>query len=175
MSGLAGALKECGAIKFGDFTLASGKKSDFYVDIKKASTNPGILKMIACRVRDLMGTHSISGDYIACVALGGVPIAVAVSLETGLPLVIIRKESKEYGAKGQIVGEIEKGRSVILVEDVTTTGGSILKAIGILRDEGMVINHVITVVDRDEGAFKNLADADVELTALVSIKELLKR
>ncbi|NJD76017.1 MAG: orotate phosphoribosyltransferase [Candidatus Methanoperedens sp.] len=175
MTGLADTLKECGAIKFGNFTLASGKKSDFYVDIKKASMNPEILKMIACRVRDLMETRSISGNYIACVALGGVPIAVSVSLETGLPLVIIRKESKEYGAKGQIVGEIEKGRSAILVEDVTTTGGSILKAIKILRDEGMVINHVITVVDRDEGAFKNLADADVRLTALVSIKELLKK
>ncbi len=103
METLAEALKECGAIKFGDFTLASGKKSRYYVDIKKASTNPRILKIIAHAIKEKIKSHSISADYIGCVALGGVPIAVAVSLETGLPLIIIRKEVKEYGTKGQIV------------------------------------------------------------------------
>lgn len=173
MSSLADALREC--VKYGDFMLASGKKSTYYVDIKKASTEPRLLRVVARGIKEVMTLHSISADYIGCVALGGVPVAVAVSLETGLPLVIIRKETKDYGTKGQIVGEIERGRSALLVEDVTTTGGSVLKAIKILRDEGLVIRHVISVVDREEGADKNLADAGVDFIPLVSISELLKK
>lgn len=174
METLADALKECGAIKFGEFTLASGKKSSFYVDIKKASTNPRILKMIARCISEVLNTRSIYPDYIACVALGGVPIAVAASLETDLPLLIIRKETKEYGTKDRIVGEIERGRSAVLVEDVTTTGGSVIRATKILRDEGLVIRHVIAVVDREEGAMRNLEDAEIDFISLVKVSDLLK-
>ena len=175
MTKLADSLKSCGAIKFGEFTLASGKKSNYYVDIKKASTNPVILKQIAESISDVLKTQSIPVDYIGGVALGGVPMAVAVSLETGLPLVIIRKETKDYGTKGQIVGDIEKGASVVLVEDVATTGGSVLKAIETLRDEGITVRHVIVVVDREEGAGSNLADASVELIPLVKISDILEK
>lgn len=175
MKTLADSLKECGAIKFGDFTLASGKKSSYYVDIKKASTNPELLKLIASRISEIMKIHSITPDYIGGVALGGVPIAVSVSLETGLPLLMIRKEAKDYGTKGQIVGDVLPGREVILVEDVTTTGGSVIKAIHALRDEGLVIHRVITVVDREEGASGKLASNEVELIPLVRMSELLKK
>lgn len=174
MKTLAETLKECGAIKFGDFTLASGKKSRYYVDIKKASTNPRILKIIAHAIKEKIKSNSISADYVGCVALGGVPIAVAVSLETGLPLIIIRKEAKDYGTKGQIVGEFQHGESVLMVEDVATTGGSVLKAIEMLRGEGVAVRHVIVVVDREEGARASLADAGVELISLVRISELLQ-
>ena len=173
MSSLADVLREC--VKYGDFTLASGKKSSYYVDIKKASTEPRLLKIVARRIKEVIDNHSISADYIGCVALGGVPVGVAVSLETGLPLIIIRKETKDYGTKGQIVGEIQRGRSAVLVEDVTTTGGSVLKAIKILRDEGLTIRHVISVVDREEGADKNLAGAGVDFIPLVKISDLLKK
>jgi len=173
MNELANALKECKAIKFGDFTLASGKKSKYYIDIKMASTNPQILKQIACQVFDIIKSSPIPAEYIGCVALGGVPIAVAVSLETGLPLIIIRKEAKEYGTKGQIVGGFKPGMSVLMLEDVATTGGSVLKAIRLLRDEGLVIRQVIVVVDREEGAAQALRDNNVELIPLVRISELL--
>jgi orotate phosphoribosyltransferase len=174
MKNLAEALKECEAIKFGDFTLASGKKSRYYIDIKKASTNPQMLKLIARRISEVLALRSIRVDYVGGVALGGIPVATAVSLETGLPLLMVRKEAKEYGTKGQIVGEPERGKSVVLVEDVTTTGGSVLKAIQTLKDEGLLIRYVIVVVDREEGASGALADADVELIPLVRISELLK-
>lgn len=170
---LADALKGCEAVKFGDFTLASGKKSKFYVDIKKATTNPRILKIIAIEISGVMTERSIRVDYIGGVALGGVPIAVAVSLETGLPLLMIRKEVKDYGTKGQIVGECEPGKSIILVEDVTTTGGSVSKAIKILREAGFIINKVITVVDREEGAADTLAGMDVELIPLARVSDLM--
>lgn len=173
MTPLCDHLKECGAIKFGDFTLASGKKSKYYIDIKKASANPRILKLIASEISQKIKDHSIDADYIGCVALGGVPIAVAVSLETDLPLIIIRKEAKEYGTKGQIVGDFIKNHRVLMVEDVATTGGSVMKAIKLLRDEGLIISNVIVVVDREEGAHKSLAEEGVEMTPLVSIRDIL--
>ncbi len=172
---LAEALKEIEAIKFGDFILASGKESKYYIDIKKASTNPRILKLIAVQISELLKLHSIHADYIGGVALGGVPIAVAVSLETDLPLIIIRKEVKEYGTKGQIIGEPEQGKSVVLVEDVTTTGGSVLNAIRILREQGLVVHHIITVVDREEGASTAIASMDIQFIPLVKIRELIRK
>jgi len=174
MTSLCDHLKECGAIKFGDFTLSSGKKSKYYIDIKKASAHPRILKLIASEISHKIKDHSIYADFIGCVALGGVPIAVAVSLETDLPLIIIRKEAKEYGTKGQIVGDFIKNSRVLMVEDVATTGGSVLKAIKLLRDEGLIIRNVIVVVDREEGAHAALADEGVEMTPLVRIGDILK-
>ena len=174
MTSITDSLKECKAIRFGDFTLASGKKSSYYIDIKKAIGTPRILKQIAREISEKIKQHSIKADYIGCVALGGVPIAVAVSLETDLPLIIIRKEAKEYGTKGRIVGDFIRNSRVLMVEDVATTGGSVLKAIELLRDEGLLVEHVIVVVDREEGALLALSKAGVELIPLVKASELLK-
>lgn len=171
---LTDSLKECKAIRFGDFTLASGKKSSYYIDIKKASLVPRILKQIAREISEKIKLCSIEADYIGCIALGGVPIAVAVSLETDIPLIIIRKEAKEYGTKGQVVGDFIRNSRVLMVEDVATTGGSVMKAIGLLRDEGLVVEHVIVVVDREEGALSALSKIGVELIPLVKVSELLK-
>jgi orotate phosphoribosyltransferase len=174
MTSLTDSLKECEAIRFGDFTLASGKKSSYYIDIKKASAIPRILKQIAKEISEKIKQYPIEADYIGCVALGGVPIAVAVSLEIDLPLIIIRKEAKEYGTKGQVVGDFIKNSRVLMVEDVATTGGSVLKAIGLLRDKGLVVEHVIVVVDREEGALLALSKMGVELIPLAKISELLR-
>ncbi len=156
------------AIRFGDFTLASGRKSRFYIDIKKAITQPAILKKIASEV--LMKNPPF--DAVAGVAVGGVPLAVAVSLESGKPYVIIRKEQKAHGLASLIIGEVS-GKRVLLVEDVTTSGGSALFGIEQLRSAGAVVEEVITVVDRDEGAEKTLSDLNVKLTPLVSMKDLI--
>jgi orotate phosphoribosyltransferase len=95
---LISALKKCGAVKFGDFTLASGKKSKYYVDIKKASTDPVTLTVIAEQAASIVLNEKV--DIIGGVALGGVPLATAVSLKSGLPLLIVRKEEKGYGTEG---------------------------------------------------------------------------
>lgn len=159
---LKNMLIECNAIQFGEFTLTSGKKSNYYIDIKRASTNPAILKEIAMG----MAPH-IDGDRIAGMELGAVPIAAAVALETGKPFVIIRKGKREHGTGNQIEGELNKGERVVVVEDVATTGGSVVKSIEILRSAGAVVEKVVVVVDREEGARENLEPLGVELVALV--------
>ena len=166
------ALKNCGAVKFGDFTLASGRKSTYYVDIKKAITDPATLELIANRIAGIMKERHICAEVIGGVAVGGIPLATAVSLKSGLPLVIVRKSLKEYGTGGRFIGEVA-GRELLMLEDVTTTGGSVIEAIKDLRDAGSVVNMVITVVDRDEGASAGLEDMDVELLPLVRAADLL--
>ena len=141
-------LKECGAFKTGEFTLTSGKKSNFYVDIKQASTNPKILAEIAREMKSLIKDES----RIAGMELGAVPLAVAVSLESGLPYVILRKRERSHGTGKLIEGNMKGGERVLLVEDVTTSGSSLVKAAEIIREAKGVVDRALVVVDREEGA-----------------------
>ncbi|MDR2944077.1 MAG: orotate phosphoribosyltransferase [Methanosarcinales archaeon] len=171
------ALKDCDAIRFGDFTLASGQKSNFYIDIKKASTDPKTLKIIADHIACLLPSVTdtpASEIIIGGVELGGVPIATAVSLSTQCPLLIIRKAAKEYGTKSRYVGVPDAGKEIILMEDVTTSGGSVKKAIAALQEDGADIRKVITIVDRESGAAAALKELGVELVPLVSSSELIE-
>jgi orotate phosphoribosyltransferase len=168
---LIAALKGCGAVKFGDFTLTSGKKSKYYIDIKKASTDPGTLQVIAKQAAEnIQGIHA---DVVGGVAVGGIPIATAVSLETMLPLLIIRKSVKDYGTGGRFVGEFKGDSGIILLEDVTTSGGSVMEAIHAIREVGGIVDTVITVVDREEGAEANLRSIGVKLVPLVRAGDLV--
>ncbi len=161
-------LEESGAVKYGEFTLTSGKKSSYYVDIKKASTKPDILKEIS----KLMAKHA-DCDRIAGMELGAVPLATALSLETNIPFLMVRKKPRSHGTGSQIEGELKRGDKVLVVEDVTTTGGSSVETVKVLRQEGADVNIVITVVDRNEGARKALSKINVELIALVSAEDLI--
>ncbi len=107
------------------------------------------------------------------VALGGVPIATAVSLETGLPLLLVRKDVKDYGTGGRFVGDLTDGARVVLMEDVTTSGGSVLDGISAVRDAGGVVDTVITVVDREENARERLDSVGVALIPLVKASDLV--
>ncbi|MEA1985663.1 MAG: orotate phosphoribosyltransferase [Euryarchaeota archaeon] len=170
--GLISALMDCGAVRFGDFTLASGKKSKYYIDIKKASSDPATLGLIARQTADII--KNLDVDRVGGVALGGVPLATAVSLKTGLPLFLIRKATKEYGTGGRFVGDLETGDRIILLEDVTTSGGSVMEAISAIRETDGVVDMVITVVDREEGAKERLGSVGVTLLPLVEAHELLE-
>ena len=116
--GLIQLLKNCGAIQFGRFVLTSGAVSEYYIDIKKASTNPKTLRTIAQSLSDYVEGY----DMIAGMELGAVPLIVALSLETDLPYVIIRKEQRSHGTGKQIEGETVSGKKVLIIEDVTTSG-----------------------------------------------------
>ena len=109
---------------------------------------------------------------VAGVAVGAVPIAVAVSLASGRPYAIVRKEEKDHGKAGTIVGDVN-GRNVLLVEDVTTSGGSALYGLAALRAAGAEVDRVVTVVDREAGAHEALAEKGASLFALVRVSELL--
>jgi len=163
------ALRRCGGLKYGDFILASGKRSSYYFDIKAAVTRPDMLRVIARG----MAPHAPGHARIAGVALGAVPIAVAVSLETDLPYIMVRKEVKEHGTQKPFEGELVKGEKVLFVEDVVTTGGTLVKAILELRERGAVIDRVVCVVDRQEGGQESLSSIGVSLYSLLAAKDLL--
>jgi len=113
-------------------------------------------------------------DKIACVELGGVPLAVALAIETGKPYVIFRKQKKDYGVKSDLIGEIKEGEKFVVVEDVTTTGGSALSAAQRVRDRGGEVEAVIVVVDRNEGAMEKFAEYGLKLIPILTLDELMK-
>lgn len=164
-------LVACGALRFGEFTLTSGRKSRYYVDVKQATSRPDLLRTIARAMADRIP----DADAVAGVELGAVPIVVAVSLETGLPFAVLRKGDRAHGTGRGIEGADVSGKHVVVLEDVTTSGGSVADAVERLRQAGATVDRVETVVDRGEGAEERLAGLDVRLGALVSSKDLLER
>jgi len=164
------ALKTAGALQFGTFTLASGKTSSYYVDIKRAITRPDLLRTIA----DGMAPFARTADRIAGVELGAVPIAAAVSLATNKPFVMVRKATKEHGTRHDFEGELRPGERVLFVEDVVTTGGTLRAAIERLRGHRALIEDCVCVVDREEGGRMLLAEINVRLHALLSAKDVLE-
>jgi orotate phosphoribosyltransferase len=165
---LIAALREADAVKYGEFELSHGGTSSYYVDKYVFETNPRCLELIAEAFADRLGDDTLAG-----VALGGVPLVAVTSVETGLPYVIARKQAKEYGTGNRIEGELREGEDVVVIEDIATTGQSAIDAAEALRAAGAVVNRVLVVVDREEGATENLADHDLELESLVTASELL--
>lgn len=164
-------LEECGAIQFGRFVLTSGAVSDYYIDIKKASTRPVVLKKIA----EAMAEYTKGYDLLAGMELGAVPLVVALSLETNIPYVIIRKEKREHGTGKQIEGGEVRNKRVLVIEDVTTSGGSVIKTVQILRENRAVVDEVLVVVDRESGAEEKLRGLDVGFIPLLSVSDILKK
>ena len=168
---LVEALKTCQAIQFGHFVLTSGAVSDYYIDIKKASTHPKTLKLIASE----MAAYIADCDLIAGMELGAVPLAVALSLQTDVPYVIIRKEQRQHGTGKLIEGGDVNGKNVMIVEDVTTSGGSVIKSINIIRDHKGKISRVISVVDRECGADELIANHQVNFTPLIRVSDIIDK
>jgi len=164
------ALKAAGALQFGTFTLASGRTSPYYVDIKKAVTRPDLLRTIA----EGMAPYARDVDRIAGVELGAVPIAAAISLVSGKPYVMVRKSAKEHGTKHEFEGDLNRGDRVLFVEDVVTTGGTLRAAIERMRGHGALIEDCVCAVDREEGGRMLLAEITVRLHALLSARDLLE-
>ncbi|MFC7075225.1 orotate phosphoribosyltransferase [Haloarcula halophila] len=156
------------AVKYGEFELSHGGTSNYYVDKYVFETDPRCLELIARAFAERVAETKLAG-----VALGGVPMVAVTSVETGLPYVIARKQAKEYGTGNRIEGELEDGEEVVVIEDIATTGQSAIDAAEALREAGAVVERVLVVVDREEGARENLADHGLELEALVTASDLL--
>lgn len=161
-------LKSVKVVQYGDFVLSSGKKSNYYVNVKRASSDPGILREMAKEMSKHVGQEKLAG-----MALGAVPILVAVALQTDHYYVIVRKDQKEHGTMDKIEGEVKAGETFIVLEDVATTGASAMRVIDALRAKGAVANKVVTVVDREEGASEFLAGKGVQMVSLFKAKELV--
>ena len=161
-------LLQASAVRFGDFTLASGEKSDVYVDVKRAWTDPHRLELLARALAARVGTT----DRLAGMELGAVPLVVATALRTGHPFVILRKAAKEHGTRQPFEGEVPAGQRVLLIEDVATTGGSSERSVEILRAAGGVVDRALVVVDREAGARERLGALGVRLEPLATLAEL---
>ncbi|MCL2607125.1 MAG: orotate phosphoribosyltransferase [Methanomassiliicoccaceae archaeon] len=174
MNEMRKALENCGALQFGDFTLASGAKSNYYIDIKKASTDPKVLYLMSQLMAERIQSSGKRYDRIAGVVLGSVPLAAALSLATGIPYVMVRKEKKDHGTSKMIEGDMNEGDRVIVVEDVVTSAGSSISAIETLRNAGASVDEVISVIDREAGGKEALNKMNVVLTSLVKASDILK-
>lgn len=169
-SELIEALTDADAVKFGEFELSHGGTSEYYVDKYLFETDPRCLELIASAFAE-----RVDGETLGGVALGGVPLVAVTSVKTGTKYVIARKQQKSYGTGNLVEGRLEDGEEVVVLEDIATTGQSAIDAVEALRDAGAVVNRVLVVVDRQEGATENLAAHDIELESLLTADELLER
>lgn len=173
MASVTEHLLRCGAVRFGRFTLTSGQVSDYYVDVKAATTDPTVLRPIADAMAAIARREG-PFDAVAGMELGAVPIATAVSLATDLPLLVVRKAGRTHGTGKRIEGRDPTGLRVFVVEDVTTTGGSTVHAVEVLRDAGATVDHASVVVDRESGGSEALASLGVTLHPLARARDLLQ-
>ncbi len=166
---LADMLRKTGAVKYGDFTLSSGRKSDYYVDKYVFETNPSCLEAIGDRIAGMAG----GVQRLAGIEIGSIPLAAISSVKSGIPFVIVRKEKKGYGTNRLIEGVYSEGEKVLVIEDVITTGKGALGAVRVLREAGLIVDRVVCVVDREEGGRETLEKEGIRVIALVRASELL--
>lgn len=167
MADIPALIEESGAIKWGKFKLSNGSLTDFYIDKYAFETNPAILEPIAAEIASRLDADTI--DAVAGPELGAIPLVTAVSLKTGVPAVYIRKGEKHHGTQSRVEGTIEKGQRIAIVEDVTTTGGTILETAEIVTELGGHVERLLVVVDRNEGAVDNIEQAGYTLEYLVQV------
>ena len=158
----------------GDFVLRSGKRSRYYLDKYRFETRPDLLAALGERIAAAVRTHEPEAVRLAAPVLGGVVLAAAASLVSGLPFLMIRDAAKGYGTANRIEGPFEPGECVCLVEDIVTSGGALLEAVTAARDAGLVVRTAVCVVDREEGGADALARHAVRLRPLFRAGELLE-
>lgn len=165
---LAKRIYDCSHLT-GEFLLRSGKTSNEYFDKYQFESNPGLLRDIARALAPLIPADT---DYLGALEMGGIPIATALSFETGIPIVFVRKQAKEYGTCKFAEGPAINGKRLVLIEDVITTGGQVVLSTNDLRGEGAVIENVLCVIDRSEGQGGKITEAQLKMTALFTMAEL---
>jgi orotate phosphoribosyltransferase len=157
------------AVLRGEFTLRSGKKSNYYLDKYLFTTDPVILAELG----KLFAAHVEPGiNRLAGAELGGIPLVTAAALASGLPTLFIRNQKKDYGTAKQLEGVLQPGDRVLLVEDVCTTGGQILEAAKVIEAAGATVAKIVGTVDREEGARENIEKAGYRFAALFTKTDL---
>jgi orotate phosphoribosyltransferase len=153
----------------GTFQLRSGRTASEYFDKYRFESDPIVLRAVAEHAADHIPPDT---EVLAGLELGGVPVATALALVSGLPVVFVRKAAKPYGTRRLAEGADVAGRRVLVVEDVITSGGQVVASAADLRERGAVIDEALCVVDRGEGGAENLAKHGLRLRALFTADEL---
>ena len=163
-------------IKFGDFTLASGKKSSYYIDLRLVASFPHIFRKMIKNLQKLVSekTGLDNFDSLVSVPTGGLIIGSALAIETVKPLIYVRDKPKDYGTTKSIEGKISSGMKVVLIDDVITTGNSVINGIKQLKDAGLSISDVYVIINRLEGANNALELEEVNLYQLTDVLEITK-
>jgi len=168
---LANKLFDIGVIKFGDFTFKSGIRSNNYVDMRLAMSYPDILRDLALCLNDIQ--QQCHADVLCPVPYAAVPVTTMLSMVSGIPMVMARKEAKDHGTKKMIEGVYSSGQECLLVEDVITTGASILETVKVIEDAGLKVKDVVGIIDRQQGGKENITNAGYQFHALFTLQELL--
>ncbi|MBI1794510.1 MAG: orotate phosphoribosyltransferase [Chloroflexi bacterium] len=171
LSNLANGLLSAGCIKFGDFTLKSGLKSPIYIDLRQIITYPKLLEQIGAAYLPFL--KDLNFDRIAGLPYAAIPIATAISLQGNYPMIYPRKEAKSYGTKAEIEGEYHAGETVVVIDDLATTGESKFEAIEKLTGAGLIVKDVVVLIDRQSGARESLERAGFAMHAVLTITQLL--
>jgi orotate phosphoribosyltransferase len=157
------------ALRRGEFKLRSGQMSNVYFDKYQFEANPTLLKEIARHMKALVPPDT---EVLAGLELGGVPIATALSFETGLPTAFVRKERKTYGTCLIAEGAALRGKRVCIVEDVITTGGAVVDSAQELRGEGALLNTVLSVIFRGDSSKDKFAELGLTRVSLLTLEDL---
>ncbi|MFX1317888.1 MAG: orotate phosphoribosyltransferase [Promethearchaeota archaeon] len=168
-------LHNTGAIQFGDFTLASGKKSPYYIDLRVIPSFPQEFKELADLFTGWITGHpEVTFTRIAGVPTAGISFATAVCNRLSMPLLYIRKQPKKYGRQKRVEGVFEQGDQILVIDDLITDGGSKLEAVEALREAGAKVTDVLVAVDREQGGAEQLKKEKIKLHKLASISLIIK-
>lgn len=174
VSEMALFLLKTNSLKFGLFTLASGKQSPYYIDLRILQSFPNYFRLAIIALRDTINKEiGTDFDSLGSIPTSGLIFASALGYEMQKPLVYVRKESKPYGRSKMVEGYLRPGEKVLLIDDVATTGTSLSNAIRVIRENGAVVKDVIAIISRLEGAEENLQNIGVRIISIATINDLV--
>lgn len=169
---LANDLLASRCVRFGEFTLKSGQSSPIYLDLRRLVSYPAILKRIAHAYAEML--RELEYDRLAGIPYAALPIATAAALELNQPLIYPRREIKAYGTRATIEGEYHAGETVVVLDDLATTGGTKIETIEKLTDAGLNVRDIVVLIDRGQGARETLARAGYRMRAVTTLSRLLE-